>query len=215
MEDALRQAVAAGIAGEGAEDAAVAGLGSAPPSGSESEVIAFKMKVGTALRRVFDGVLDDEQLTPVVLDTFLALAQLLVRRGLAYPALPLHLLADLFEARPLDECKRFWSILEDKSAALLPVLPLAEQRGNRSELMLLQLSNALLVRASKVMDTDFAGRIHVFLARLLPLEHKAFLNLGGNFHTDNVTAFEPATSDDEVRPPSVRQSIKPSVARGA
>ena len=116
MEDALRQAVAAGITGEGAEDAAVAGLGSAPPSGSESEVSAFKMKVGTALRRVFDGVLDDEQLTPVVLDTFLALAQLLVRRGLAYPALPLHLLADLFEARPLDECKRFWSILEDKSA---------------------------------------------------------------------------------------------------
>jgi hypothetical protein len=209
MEDALRQALAAGIDGDLAERA-VAALGSLPASASEPEVFAFKMKVGTALRRVFDAVLDDEQLTPAVLDDYLALAQLLVRRQLTYPALPLHLFADLFDARPLEECKRFWGILEDKSAVMLPV---AELRcNNRSELMLLQLSNALLVRTSKVMDTDFAGRIHVFLARLLPLEHKAFLNLGGNFHTENVTAFEPATSDDEVRPSARPSSIHRSLA---
>eukprot|EP00750_Incisomonas_marina_P009881 INCI16169.2.p1 GENE.INCI16169.2~~INCI16169.2.p1 ORF type:complete len:454 (+),score=101.77 INCI16169.2:244-1605(+) len=176
----------------------LAALGTAA-SDSARDQTYFKWKVTVAFRRAFEKHLDD--LSPessTVLEAFLALAVRLVDREVAYPSLPLQLFADIFNAKPLSECKKYWTLLEERQEQLVPAAQLRSEQSARSQLLLLELSNALLARTSKVVDTTFAGNIQLLLARLLPLEHKSGLNLGGNFHSDNTTAFEESTPDDEA-----------------
>jgi len=158
-----------------------------------AELTTFQFEVDSSLERVFDSELSDS-FSPAVLDKYLDFAAQLAERQLAIMSLPLRLFADVFDAKPISECKKYWAILEQKQPELLPI----GQLHTRTELLLLKLSNSLLKRISTVIDTEFAGQIQLFLSRLLPLEHKASLNLAGNFHTENVTAFDEPTDNDEV-----------------
>lgn len=54
----------------------------------------------------------------------------------------------------------------------------------------LRLCNDLLKRLSRSIDTQFCGRILVFLAKFFPLMEKSGLNIVGQFNTDNVTRYE-------------------------
>ena len=155
----------------------------------------FKAQVSIELRRVFDDKLEAE-LSAEELEKFLNIAKGLSDADVAHEAQTLQIFADLFDARTIEDSKKYWTILEENQQRLVPVEQL---RGSlRAELLLLQLSNALLARLSKVIDTNFSGRIQLFLSRLLPLDHKASLNLSGNFNSQNVTAFENSTDDNEV-----------------
>ena len=156
---------------------------------------SFKARVSIELQRVFDEKLEAE-LSTEELGKFLNIAKSLSDAHVAHEAQTLQIFADLFDARTIEDCKKYWTILEENQQRLVPVEQL---RGSlRAELLLLQLSNALLARLSKVIDTNFSGRIQLFLSRLLPLDHKASLNLSGNFNSQNVTAFENSTDDNEV-----------------
>jgi hypothetical protein len=172
----------------------------------EKDLLAFRLQVGVALQCVFDRELNaapsalatSPPLAPEVLNRYLDLAVQLAQKDLATSSLPLQVFADLFNACTINDCQYYWTLLEDKQEQLLP---LEEQPGAvaRRELLLLKLSNSLLDRLSRVVDTGFAGRIQLFLARLLPLEHKASLNLAGNFNVDNDTVVDVKTDQDDVR----------------
>ena len=53
---------------------------------------------------------------------------------------------------------------------------------------LLRMCNDLLKRLSKTQTTVFSGRIHLFLAKLFPLNEKSGLNLMSHF-SDNFTRY--------------------------
>ena len=53
---------------------------------------------------------------------------------------------------------------------------------------MLRICNDLLKRLSKSQNTVFSGRIHLFLAKLFPLNEKSGLNLMSHF-SDNFTRY--------------------------
>ena len=68
---------------------------------------------------------------------------------------------------------------------------------------LLRMCNNLLRRLSTSRNTVLCGRIHLFLAHLLPLDEKSALNIMGAFNLDNITIFgneapEEKTTDDKA-----------------
>ena len=79
--------------------------------------------------------------------------------------------------------------------------------------------NDLLKRLSKSQNTVFSGRIHLFLAKLFPLNEKSGLNLMSHFsdnftrYTTSIDAFEEAinknkTESMEVDRPSEENDLK-------
>lgn len=52
------------------------------------------------------------------------------------------------------------------------------------------MSNDLLKRLSRTVDTNFCGRILILLAKSLPLTEKSGLNLISQFNTANTTIYE-------------------------
>jgi THO complex subunit 1 len=71
----------------------------------------------------------------------------------------------------------------------------------------LRLCNDLLKRLSRSIDTQFCGRILVFLANFFPLNEKSGLNIVGQFNTDNVTRYE-------QRPPPLSTTNNGTVTNG-
>jgi THO complex subunit 1 len=57
--------------------------------------------------------------------------------------------------------------------------------------------NDLLKRLSKSQNTVFSGRIHLFLAKLFPLNEKSGLNLMSHF-SDNTTRYTTNIDDFEA-----------------
>ncbi len=71
---------------------------------------------------------------------------------------------------------------------------------------LLRMCNDLLKRLSKSQNTVFSGRIHLFLAKLFPLNEKSGLNLMSHFsenftrYTTAPDAFEQAINKHKTEP---------------
>lgn len=57
-------------------------------------------------------------------------------------------------------------------------------------LIILRACNELLRRLSRAEDTVFCGRVFIFLFQSFPLGDRSSVNLRGEFHVENVTAFE-------------------------
>ena len=65
--------------------------------------------------------------------------------------------------------------------------------------MILRACNELLRRLSRAEDTVFCGRVFIFLFQSFPLGDKSSVNLRGEYHVDNVTAFDKvSTSKNEA-----------------
>ena len=56
--------------------------------------------------------------------------------------------------------------------------------------MILRACNELLRRLSRAEDTVFCGRVFIFLFQSFPLGDKSSVNLRGEYHVENVTAYE-------------------------
>lgn len=84
------------------------------------DLLAFKLQTCNALQRALDAKLDSKLTLPNFWK-FLSLAQELARRDMAHMSLVLQVFLDLFNARPLEDCKLYWEILEKNHAKFLPV----------------------------------------------------------------------------------------------
>lgn len=108
---------------------------------------------------------------------------------------PFALLEDLFDTQVISEAENLFGLIEKRAAALTPFLG-SESRFMRGKLTLIRTSNELLRRLSKSKNTNFCGRILLFMAYALPLAEKSGLNLKGATAPSTVK-FEENEPDEE------------------
>lgn len=118
---------------------------------------------------------------PWLLDALLGLA----RSGAVHGGVPAALMEQVLEATPVNECAAPFGYLEAKLEAFRA--PAVRQRAS---LTLQRACNTLLHRLSKSQDARLAGRVLLFLARLLPLMERSGVNLQGAFDAENATPVE-------------------------
>jgi len=130
---------------------------------------------------------------PRLLDLAIALASAEV----AESNTPFALLEDLFDTQVISDAERLFGLIEKRAAALAPFLT-PQQKYQRGKLTLIRTSNELLRRLSKSKNTNFCGRILLFMAYVLPLAEKSGLNLKGVSAASHVEyeASEPADGMD-------------------
>jgi THO complex subunit 1 len=83
----------------------------------------------------------------------------------------------------IEKCSEIFCYLEDSSHIWKSELFFTSVKN-----YLLRMCNDLLKRLSKSQNTVFSGRIHLFLAKLFPLNEKSGLNLMSHF-SDNFTRY--------------------------
>lgn len=72
---------------------------------------------------------------------------------------------------------------------------------------MLKTCNFLLKKLSKSSDTEFCGRVLLFLAAIYPISEKSAVNLAGKINTGNVTYFDDKiTFEGTVRRGEAKQS---------
>ena len=64
------------------------------------------------------------------------------------------------------------------------------------QLVILRACNELLRRLSRAEDTVFCGRVFIYLFQSFPLGDRSSVNLRGEYHVDNLTAFDESNSDN-------------------
>jgi hypothetical protein len=121
--------------------------------------------------------------------------------------LPFLLFEDLMEGSKLeggDECwsvRRAWALLESCAEPL--TMPVATVPGTaaasgsgggplfaKGKLVLLRLCNGVLRRLSKSLDSEWCGRVLLFLTAAFPLSERSAVNVKGEINALNVTQFE-------------------------
>lgn len=99
--------------------------------------------------------------------------------------IPFLLLDDYFEGQTTASCKIIWKWMEE-SKDLLTVAGVFA----RGKLYLLRLCNWLLKQLSRMHDTEFSGRVLMFLSAVFPLTDPSGVNMGGRKNLANITSFE-------------------------
>lgn len=106
-----------------------------------------------------------------------------VRSGICLGGLPILLLTDLFDCKPLNKCEELFSLLENRVNIWKEDIFF-----NNVKNQMLRSCNDLLRRLSRSQHTVFGGRILEFLARFFPLFERSGLNLTSEFNQENVVA---------------------------
>jgi THO complex subunit 1 len=99
------------------------------------------------------------------------------------PTTSIFIINDILSAFTLDESSEIFSYLEDNANVWKSELFFSSVKN-----YLLRMCNDLLKRLSKSQNTVFSGRIHLFLAKLFPLNERSGLNLMSHF-SENVTRY--------------------------
>ena len=92
----------------------------------------------------------------------------------------------------MHECKEIWDMLEARRDIVADnkFVPTEGRRNTRSKLALLRIANNLLRRLSHKNDTEFCGRVVMFLAYVYPLSERSGVNLKGDVNTMHPISFE-------------------------
>ncbi len=106
------------------------------------------------------------------------------------------LIEELLDSQTIDGCRKVFDYLESRRERMIV------KYWPEKKLVILRCCNELLRRLSRAEDTVFCGRVFIYLFQDFPLGDKSSVNLRGEFHTDNVTSFDPSPkkSDDAIKP---------------
>lgn len=117
------------------------------------------------------------------------------------------LVEELLDSQTLAGCRKIFDYLESRRERI------TAKHFQSKNLVILRSCNELLRRLSRAEDTAFCGRVFIFLFQSFPLGDRSSVNLRGEYHTENVTAFEQLTpkeatptamevdSDASLKPP--------------
>ncbi|WEW59375.1 hypothetical protein PRK78_004846 [Emydomyces testavorans] len=119
------------------------------------------------------------------------------------PGLIFWLIEELLDSQTIDGCRKVFDYLESRRERNTAVslagpfdlerrhfLILEQKHFKQKSLIILRSCNELLRRLSRAEDTVFCGRVFIFLFQSFPLGDKSSVNLRGEYHTENVTAFD-------------------------
>ncbi|KAI0540790.1 THO complex subunit 1 transcription elongation factor-domain-containing protein [Xylaria digitata] len=107
------------------------------------------------------------------------------------PALLFWLVEELLDSQTVDGCRKVFDFLESRRERI------TAKNLKQKSLVILRSCNDLLRRLSRAEDAAFCGRVYIFMFQSIPPGDRSSVNLRGEYHVENVTAFEqvPATSD--------------------
>ena len=110
---------------------------------------------------------------------------------------PFALLEDLFDANVISEAESLFALVEARAAALAPFLT-ADPKYQRCKLTLIRSCNELLRRLSKSKNTNFRGRVLMFMAYTFPLGERSGVNLKGTSAPSSVEVEAEGAGDDDA-----------------
>lgn len=96
----------------------------------------------------------------------------------------LWLVEELLDSQTVAGCRKIFDYLESRRERIIA------KDFDKKNLVILRSCNELLRRLSRAEDTAFCGRVFIFLFQSFPLGDKSSVNLRGEYHTENVTAFD-------------------------
>lgn len=158
-------------------------------------LIDFKSTIDSAFRHQLTQLTNNEgenDLNIQLYEDVINLAIAAAKEGLAGANLPVTLLGDLFDVKPLPECEKLFFLVEDRVDEWK-----SETFFKNIKNQLLRTCNDLLRRLSRSQNTIFCGRILIFLARFFPLFERSGLNLIGEFNRENTVTI---SSQNESEP---------------
>ena len=128
---------------------------------------------------------------PRLLDLAIALAKADIADGTT----PFTLLEDLFDGHVISTAESAFALVEARAAALTPFLS-ADAKHQRSRLCLIRTCNELLRRLSKSKNTNFRGRVLLFMAYTFPLAERSGVNLKGETAESSLDVEADADGDE-------------------
>eukprot|EP00941_MAST-03F_sp_MAST-3F-sp1_P000576 g576.t1 len=125
-------------------------------------------------------------------ENFLDLTMVLAEEKITSPHTTINILEDVLSSQTIPQCQILWQMLEARRNEISSPVYFGSVpgRNTKSKLALLRLSNALLRRFSKTNDTEFVGRVLMFLAYICPLSERSGVNVSGHYNATNVTSYE-------------------------
>ncbi|KAI2630831.1 THO complex subunit 1 transcription elongation factor-domain-containing protein [Hypoxylon sp. NC1633] len=107
------------------------------------------------------------------------------------PALFFWLVEELLDSQTNEGCRKIFDFLESRRDQI------TARNLNSGKLVILRSCNDLLRRLSRAEDTAFCGRVFIFMFQCFPLGDRSSVNLRGEYHVENVTAFEEAQAQPD------------------
>lgn len=101
---------------------------------------------------------------------------------------------ELLDSQTTEGCRKIFDFLESRREQIIA------QNLNSKKLVILRSCNDLLRRLSRAEDTAFCGRVFIFMFQCFPLGDRSSVNLRGEYHAENVTAFEETQVQSEDSP---------------
>ena len=95
--------------------------------------------------------------------------------------IPFLLIMDLLERQTISAAEVVWRTVEELATELT-----TPELFNRGKLTVLRFCNALLRRLSKSCNTEFCGRVLMFLAATYPLSERSAVNISGKINVTNI-----------------------------
>ncbi|KAJ8120646.1 hypothetical protein ONZ43_g2695 [Nemania bipapillata] len=172
-----------------------AGAASGPISqGRDSEKARLYAAVETAARKTFSSLVAS---TPIGSPEFVRVWNLfdflsvLSDNEQCDPALLFWLVEELLDSQTVDGCRKVFDFLESRRERI------TAKNLKQKSLVILRSCNDLLRRLSRAEDAAFCGRVYIFMFQSIPPGDRSSVNLRGEYHIENVTAFEetPVASD--------------------
>ncbi|KAI1180417.1 THO complex subunit 1 transcription elongation factor-domain-containing protein [Nemania sp. FL0916] len=100
------------------------------------------------------------------------------------PALLFWLVEELLDSQTVDGCRKVFDFLESRRERI------TAKNLKQKSLVILRSCNDLLRRLSRAEDAAFCGRVYIFMFQSIPPGDRSSVNLRGEYHVENVTAFE-------------------------
>ena len=94
------------------------------------------------------------------------------------------LVEELLDTQTIDGCRIVFDYLDSRRERI------TAKHFKAKSLIILRACNELLRRLSRAEDTVFCGRVFIFLFQSFPLGDRSSVNLRGEYHVENITAFE-------------------------
>lgn len=108
------------------------------------------------------------------------------------PALLFWLIEEILDSQTIAGCRIVFDYLESRRERI------TAKHFAQKNLVILRTCNELLKRLSRAEDTAFCGRVFIFMFQSFPLGDKSSVNLRGEYHVENVTAFDPIPPKGET-----------------
>ncbi|KAI2467002.1 THO complex subunit 1 transcription elongation factor-domain-containing protein [Annulohypoxylon bovei var. microspora] len=122
-------------------------------------------------------------------------------------ALLFWLVEELLDSQTTEGCRKIFDYLESRREQII-----AHNLPSK-KLVILRSCNDLLRRLSRAEDTAFCGRVFIFMFQCFPLGDRSSVNLRGEYHVENVTAFEDTQTESSDSADKMMVDTEPDSAK--